>query len=288
MPLSSSTVGKATKRFRHVADARWLMSYAAGLGDANERYFNTTGDIVAHPVFSVCPEWPVVLDARNVEGATTMTPQENRRGVHATHDVLVHRPIRADETLFTTATIISVEQRKPGAYQVMKLETVGGDGERLTTTYQGGLSRGVEVIDGDRSVEEVPTLPARPIGQNDGTKIEIPVPAGAAHIYTECAHIWNPIHTDRAFALSAGLPDVILHGTATLALAVSALVNHELDGDPTHVARYACRFAAMVLMPSTITLEIEAKADEHVWFTVWNENGELAIKNGYLGTQHIR
>ena len=27
-------------------------------------------------------------------------------------------------------------------------------------------------------------------------------------MYTECARIWNPIHTDRAVALAAGLPDI--------------------------------------------------------------------------------
>ena len=281
--MSSSMVGKTTKRFRHVADARWLMSYAAGLGDTHEVYFDTTGTVVAHPVFSVCPEWPVVLDARKIEGSQSMTAEESRRGVHATHDVVVSKPITAGDVLFTTGRIISVEQRKPGAYQVMKLQTQNSRGETLITTYQGGLSRDVEVVGGAKSQEEVPALPDRSLGQSDGTKIEIPVAAGAAHVYTECARIWNPIHTDKAVARSAGLPDIILHGTATLALAVSTLIDHVLDGDLTRVRRYACRFAAMVLMPSTLTLEIDAKTDEHVWFTVYNEQGQPAISGGYLG-----
>ena len=82
------------------------------------------------------------------------------------------------------------------------------------------------------------------------------IAAGAAHTYTECARIWNPIHTDKAVALEAGLPDLILHGTANLAHGVSAVVDHAADGRPELVRRIQCRFAAMVLMPSTLTVRI--------------------------------
>ena len=66
MPMNSSTVGKSTKRFRQVAEKRWLMSYAAGIGEISANYYDVTKGLTAHPVFSVCPEWPVVLDAQRV------------------------------------------------------------------------------------------------------------------------------------------------------------------------------------------------------------------------------
>ena len=124
MPLDSAVVGKSSKRFHHDVDARWIMAYSAGLGDWNPRYFDTTQAVTAHPVFPVCVEWPVVLDARNIEGADRLTLEEAVRGVHATHDLHLHQPIGEGE-LFTRATIIGVEQRKPGAYQMMRLETDG-------------------------------------------------------------------------------------------------------------------------------------------------------------------
>ena len=43
-------------------------------------------------------------------------------------------------------------------------------------------------------------------------RVEVPYHLG--HVYTECARIWNPIHTDLAVARAAGLPGPILHGTA--------------------------------------------------------------------------
>src|SRR2546422_8551885 len=71
-----------------------------------------------------------------------------------------------------------------------------------------------------------------------------------AHVYTECARIYNPIHTDTAVALAAGLSAIILHGTATLALAVSRVGARDLDGDPGRVRGVAGRFPGMVTLPS--------------------------------------
>ncbi len=282
MPMNSSTVGKSTRRFRHVAEKRWLMSYAAGIGEISANYYDTTNELLVHPVFTVCPEWPVVLDAQRVEGSESMTAEEVRSGVHASHDVHIHRPIRPNESLYTRATITSVEQRKAGAFQMMRLETRDEESNLIVSTYQGGLSRGVSVIGGDKAMESAPLLPEIPPDTKAGPEFAIPVSRNAAHVYTECARIYNPIHTDREVARAAGLPDIILHGTASLALAISCLVNKLFDGNAHRVKRFACRFSAMVLMPGTITLEVNGSVDGHVWFTAYNTAGEPAIRGGYL------
>ena len=263
------------------------MAYAAVLGERAPIYFDTTGEIVAHPLFPVCVEWPVVLDGRNLEGSQSLTNEERGRGVHATHDLVLHRPIGANEELFTTGTVIGVEQRSPGAYQMTRLDTMDANGKPVATTYQGGLMRGVPVSGGDRWSEQVPALPARPSPAAEPRRYSLDVPAGLAHTYTECARIWNPIHTDRAVALRAGLPDIILHGTATLALAVSTLVNDLLGGDPRRVGRIACRFVGMVPLPTTLQLRVTHVAPDAFWFEVANADGGLAVRDGYLG-QRVR
>jgi acyl dehydratase len=110
------------------------------------------------------------------------------------------------------------------------------------------------------------------------------IAAGLAHVYTECAQIWNPIHTDIKVARDAGLPALILHGTATLALAVSRVVQHEAGGDPSRVTRIACRFTGMVLMPSDITVRVLARephaGGDLIHFDVLTQTGEPAISNG--------
>ncbi len=284
MPMSSTILGKTTKIFRHVADARWLMSYAAGLGDFSECYLDTTQGIKGHPVFPVCVEWPVILDVRNVEGSASLTLEEAAKGVHASHDLHIHRLVQQDEALFTKATIVGIEQRRPGAYQVLRIDTLDNEGQPVATTYQGGLWRGVDVAGDDKTIAVVPEVPpVDEAARSEGRVFELTVSPQAAHTYTECARIWNPIHTDKAVALAAGLPDIILHGTATLALAVSKLVHECLDLDPARVGRVACRFAAMVLMPSTLRLVVDARSESGIWFTIFNDDEKPAIRGGYLG-----
>ena len=85
---------------------------------------------------------------------------------------------------------------------------------------------------------------------------------------------------------AAGLPAIILHGTATLALGVSAVVEKVAGGDPAQVRRIRGRMASMVLMPSTIKVRVidTTTVDEHevVRFQVLTEDGGPAIDQGLL------
>jgi acyl dehydratase len=289
MPLLSAIVGTASESITSDIDARWTMAYAAALGDTVPCYMDTLAPdrLVAHPLFPVCFEWPLFVGARRLPQAPGLTADEARRGVHATHDLILHRLVRPPEKLRTRMTIVGVEQRKPGAYQVTRLDTVDAAGKPVCTSYYGSIFRGVAVEGGDR-IAEVPRAPGlHGAGRVPIARFRLPIAAGLAHVYTECARIWNPIHTDAAVAAGAGLPQIILHGTATLALAVSRIVEAEADGDPRRVARLAGRFGAMVLMPSELTLRVllhETGEDgTGIFFEVLNAAGEPAIRSGYLG-----
>jgi acyl dehydratase len=99
-------------------------------------------------------------------------------------------------------------------------------------------------------------------------------------VYTECAQIWNPIHTERQVALQAGLPDIILHGTATWALAAGHLIQHCGRSEPSRLRRFVGRFTAMVIPGTTITLEYGKPEDDTVSYAVRNAEGALAISQG--------
>ena len=282
MPLSTEMVGQQIPPLEHQVDARWLMAYAASLNDTLNCYMDTTaGAVIAHPVFPVCPEWPVILKLREMAGGQTLTSEEAARGVHAAHDLHIHQPIKAGDRIKTTATMIGINQIKPGAAYTLRLDTHDANsGTLLAQTYQLGIYRGVSISGGDRTVETPPALPI--LSDLDNGVVEtIDVGAGAAHVYTECARIWNPIHTDRKIAIDAGLPDIILHGTATLALAISSLVKRYAGGNPKSVIRLGGRFAAMVLLPSQISI-VSTIAGDTISFQVQNAQGDLAVSKGYM------
>ena len=257
-------------------DARWLMAYAAAVGEEDARFFDTGAPAgpTAHPLFAVCYEWPALVAIRQ----KVVPPALGLRGVHATHRLVVHRPPRAGDTLFTTARITRVEPRATGTLLVVELATVDRAGTPVTTTEHGSVFRGVptdvpttrapgRVVtdvpiarEPRRVITDMSAAPPRGLSGDDshGAHAEwvetIPIAAGAAHVYSECARIWNPIHTDIAVARAAGLPGIILHGTATLALAVSRIVARELGGDPGRVREVGVRFTGMVRLESSVTV----------------------------------
>jgi acyl dehydratase len=298
MRIPDGLVGTSVGPLVQEIDARWRMAYAAALGDVHAEYLDTTRPegVIGHPIFPVCYEWPLAVELR----ASAISESIAVRSVHATHDLRLHRRARAGDRLSTTATVISSEPRAPGAYVVTRLETVDADGRSVSTTDYGSIYRGVEceraalpprVAALADSTGDAGTVP-EPDRRGDGSpprrdwSVEVPVPPGLAHTYTECARIWNPIHTDKAVARSAGLPDIILHGTATLALAVSAALERAGVNPAAGIARIRCRFTGMVPLPSVMTVEAwearVATGASVIAFQVLGADGRLVLRDGRL------
>ena len=278
LALSRDIIGASAGPLAHDVDARWLMAYTASLGETDARYFDTLAPSgpAAHPLFPVCYEWPVLLALR----AVTTSDEMAMRSVHATHDLVLHRPIRAGETLHTTARVTGLAHRRTGTLLMARNETVDEQGRPVSTTDYGSVYRGVGFEGDDTalgfSARKVP-MP------NGGDVLEVEVPAGLAHVYTECARIWNPIHTDVAVARAAGLPGIILHGTATLALAVSRVLRHA-SVDPRGVRRVQARFTGMVPLPSHLTVRVApSSSGEILQFEVAHDHATVIAG----GTLHL-
>lgn len=261
MKISSAIVGREAGPDEQQVDKRWLMAYSAGLGET----------AYPHPLFPVCYEWPANRVLRELTGLQAL----NAHLVHAQHDLTIHRNPR-EEKLTLSGKVIAAAQRRPGTFVVLRMEARGASGEPVSTTDYGMLYRGVTLEGGARSLETLED-PRRHEGKLERV-VEVPVAATAGHVYTECARIWNPIHTDVAYARAAGLPDIILHGTATLALSVSKVLN---SFGLKQARRIRCRFAGMVTMPSTLTVQASRNGDALAFATL-NERGEAVIERGWV------
>jgi acyl dehydratase len=279
--IAGATVGPLAQHL----DARWLMAYAAGLGETDPRYFDTPASDgpLAHPLFPVCYEWPAAVALRD----ETLDADVQPRGVHATHHLTIHRLPRAGDTLLTTARVIALEPRRAGTLVTTRFETTDGQGNRVTTTDYGSVYRGV-VLAGSDAPPPRAGVPERgdgapgPAGDAARWQEVVEVAAGAAWVYTECARIWNPIHTDLAVARRAGLPAPILHGTATLALAVSRVIARDLGGDPARVREIRGRFTGMVPMPSSFTVRGRPPGPAGVAFDAVGPGGGPVLSQGVV------
>jgi acyl dehydratase len=159
---------------------------------------------------------------------------------------------------------------------VFRFAAQGENGERVTTTDFSALYRDVKLDGGDRTIASLEDPPGH-VRKLEGLG-EIPVAATAAHVYTECARIFNPIHTDVAYARAAGLPDIILHGTATLALSVSRVLQEFGIED---IRRVRCRFTGMVTMPNTLTVHASRDGDD-IAFETRNAAGQAVVERGWV------
>jgi acyl dehydratase len=276
--IDAAIVGLTVGPIACTLDARWLMAYAAALGETDARYYDTTapGGPVAHPLFPVCYEWPAATALRAKAIDDRLAPL----GVHAQHTLVLHRPPRAGDSLRTSAQVTAVRRRRRGTLVVVRYATVDRTGVPVSTTDYGSLYRGVALRGEDTDAGAAPTTD----GDVDGIRWldEVDVPPQAAHVYTEGARIYNPIHTDIAVARAAGLPGLILHGTATLALAVSRLIARDLDGDPTAVRAVAGRFTGMVTMPSRLSVRGRVTRSGGLAFDAVDAAGQPVLSDGLV------
>ncbi len=214
---------------------------AAGLDDA-------AGPLEALPMQIVSPEWVLALMARDLPGQA-LTSDEQRRGVHVSQDSRILRPIHAEDILQVSGEIVGVRASRAGAVVTTRYETRAGD-ELAAISTSVSILRGV-TVNGPEHPEgaEAPW----PAFEAAGEPRPLLTSRGFPHQYSECAEIWNPIHTERAVALAAGLEDILIHGTALWALAGLALTP-----PGGRLTRLAARFRApawagqpMALLPGS-------------------------------------
>lgn len=271
------------------------MAYAASLGDMDSVYLDTdrAQGVYAHPLFAICPEWPVALASRDLLRAQGLSEQEFRRAVHASHDSHVYRLIRPGDELRTQATVLNMEMRRPGAYVTTCFDTRDAHNELVCRTFHGMLFRDVELeavnkaptADHATDIDIPPTAhQAQVLSTTSDYEQRIDIAANLAHTYTDCARIYNPIHTDAAVAKAAGLPQIILHGSATLGLAVSAITRRYADAQPPRIKRICTQFRGMVLMPSVLKLRCFTPYADHqqiiVPFDMVNDSGGTVLNQG--------
>ena len=284
MVVPAEIVGVETPVGQAVVDARWTMAYAASIGDGNDRYFDTSVTVAVHPMFPVCFEWPVIVEAMEVLSAEHGLTAPFGSMVHAGHVSRQHRPLRPPESLTTSCEIRAARQTRAGVLVVFGLETIDEAGEPVVSTEESMMLRGEQLASGGPSIGA--TLLDLPEAQDEPgpwDEVEVEVDRFAAHTYSECARIWNPIHTDSAHAAEHGLPGIILHGTATAARALTVVVDHLLDRDPSRVASMSCRFTAMVLMPNTLRVRYATLDIDTAGASVVTSTGETAVSAMRVG-----
>jgi hypothetical protein len=280
MPLHTQALGEHAGTIDLTYDARWTMGYAAGVPDERPELYDTAAGVVVHPVFPVAAEWALITTQRAAN--TGMSDDELRRGIHVGHDLHISRPLQAGERVRLEGRTIAVGARRAGAIQQILFTATGADGAVVWRTRFTSLFLGV-ALEGEPADVEIdwPATPTAPPPGAPIASLTSRVRLIDAHVYSECARIWNPIHTDVVAARRAGLPAPILHGTATLARSVS--IAAQLAGVPlASVRRVVGSFRAPVTLGSSFDVRLLAATPDHLWFDALNPDGSTALADGLL------
>ncbi len=282
--VETGSVGRFTIARSWELTPRLISAFAAGVDDPNPCYMDDAreGGLIGHPGMAFTFQW----NSRHMPDET-MHPETGRMGVHAWADIRYARPFRQGDVVTAQGETIEVRQIPPGVLQVQRVTMRDSRGGAVAVMDTAGIIRGARTDGPDRSNAALEPAPEpSPAPGDPAWTASLRISPHAAHVYTECADIWNPIHTERSVALAAGLPDIILHGSATMTFALREIVNRSLGGDPARVARLAGQFRAMVIPGERITVrsleERDGPGGREIFFDVLNAAGQPAIHRGFV------
>jgi acyl dehydratase len=267
---------------------RETTNYAAAVGDLNPRYFDDTvyTPLTAPPMFVAAVTRPMFSGQLRSSPYSLIPEDVGVTAVHASYHLVFRRPIRVGDRIRVRGRLASIQPTRAGVYAVTHLDLVDSEGEILVTEYHGTMYRGVACSDGGRSVATTPSVPEFTAPEEPVREVSMPINRGLPYVYDGCSDIISLIHTSPAFARDrAGLPDIILQGTCSLALAAKEIVNVEAEGEPARLEELACRFSNFVIPGTTARLQIlrttEVEGGSDVFFHLLNAAGEAALTHGY-------
>lgn len=276
MPVEAAVLGSAIELVTDISK-RWVLAYSAGIGYLdNLSLDDRRPDLRVPMTFCSVLEW--ALHGRSRSAQLGLLECEQRTGVHALQSTVSHNPFRAGERVLVRSTIRYLRSTSSGVYVESDVECSNfASREPYTTSLYGAIFRGVQGPDA-----AVGTA-GSPLGASMGdvlSEVSIEITPGFSHVYSECAQIWNPIHTEFVAAQEAGLGEPIVHGSATWALAGREIVRRYLDGDAARLIGLSGRFRKPVFAGSSIRLRVYCPQDGKLPFEVINHQGEIAIESG--------
>lgn len=265
---ADSRVGKIYDGGSCVVRREEIEAYASATDDPNPAYRGAGA--LSPPMFHVRLMWPL-LEALAADPELEL---DRRYLVHGEHAMSFLSPLRDGDPLSLSAKLASLEDKPSGRVVVFSLNGARPSGEialQGSTTY---FIRAPAKGDAPKAPRAQPPEPPPP-----DLVVEQGVPLDMPARYAQASGDHNPIHLDEAFARSAGLPGVILHGLCTMALAQRDIIASCCGGDPRSLRSLSVRFAKPVRPGSKLRLELRRSGGD-IEFLTRNEAGDVVITNG--------
>ena len=256
MALNRSLVGKTYPPATTGVTLEALQKYARAYNDDNLSYFEPSamGGIVAPPMFNAVVTWlPLITVISDPELRVDLM-----RLVHRGQDMRFFAPIRPDDRISASATIVAIESSTAGEIITIGLDASNQQRQTVSWTSFTALIRA-------RREREMPAQ-ARPAGVMATSRgpvltVSQTIDRDQTVRYADASGDRNPIHLDDAIARMAGLPGIIVHGLCTMAFTSKVIVDHLCGGDPARLRRLAVSFSRPVFPGDLITTIVWRESD---------------------------
>jgi hypothetical protein len=280
--LSSKIVGTKFKQFYFRVTSRQIQNYTASIFDEHSLYgmFEAGKNIIAHPLFPVRISWKII---ENIKKMWDIELPENflDQLLHQSEYLEIKRLLKAGDELTIGGEIVALNPHKLGAEILLKFDFYDQYKELLLAEYVGAILLNISCTDRGKKITELP-LVDRIEKKFPIWETKIVVSRAIPYIYDGCNGISHPIHTDPNFAKSMGLPDIILQGTATLAISLSAILKKEPNLNPEKIKIISAKFSDIVVPPNVLSVRLLKRSPLELYFAVTNEAGNMVIKGGYI------
>jgi acyl dehydratase len=179
--------------------------------------------------------------------------EHTRGGVHGEHDIVLHRPLAADEPLDTWSQISAVRTSRAGTHVVVHLEQFDADGRIAVEQWWTMVLLGLHGVADLGSMPADHRFPEDARGHPLGS-VSQPIDKDVARRYAEVSGDWSAHHFDIEVARAAGFDFVFTHGLCTMAICTHRLLGLLGIEDPGRVARVAVRFASPTPLDEELTV----------------------------------
>lgn len=198
------------------------------------------------------PQWGFPLLAQTLIGI----PYDLKRVLNGGTRIEINGLLPADEPLKLEACLASIDDNGRRAVLEQRLVTsTPSSTEALVATVYVIVPLTRPDAAGPKAPKERPRVPegARPIlrrrlAQNAGWEFAL------------LTGDFNPVHWLRPYAKAAGFGSTILHGYATLAIALEALIGVVFAGDPTPLTSVDVKFVRPLLLPHDVAVFVDGNA----------------------------
>ena len=202
-----------------------------------------------------------------------------RSGVHGEHDLLLHRPISADEKLHTFSRTHSA--RPSGANLRVTLHHATFDDHEELVAEQWWTT----VLLGTTAEPTGPALPDYSFSRSAETalvaEVVVRIDEVMARRYAEVSGDFSDHHFSVEAARRSGHEAPFLHGLCTMALCARAAIKTVGGGDPRRIRRIAVRFAAPAFLEHDLVVQIFERATGGFALQA-TCGGTTVIKNGFV------